>query len=232
MSAVPARVIAILGMHRSGTSCLTGSLQEAGLDLGDCHTWNPYNLKGNRENQAFVDLHDSILAANGGAWDNPPATRIWQPQHRQLARDLLTAHADLPVLGFKDPRALLLLEGWKSLLPDLEYVGIFRHPEAVARSLHNRSRMPREQALVLWYEYNRILHRQHRRLGFPLLCFDEDEALFKAKVDRVIAQLRLQPPAEPQRFYDNELRNYSAAGNGRLPWRLRWLYSRLRRASL
>ena len=69
---LPARVICILGMHRSGTSCLTGSLQEAGLSLGDCHTWNPHNLRGNRENQAFVDLHDDILKANHGAWDAPP----------------------------------------------------------------------------------------------------------------------------------------------------------------
>ena len=64
MTSQPRRVIAILGMHRSGTSCLTGSLQEAGLELGEHHTWNPYNRKGNRENQDFVDLHDAILAAN------------------------------------------------------------------------------------------------------------------------------------------------------------------------
>ena len=38
---MPDRVVCILGMHRSGTSCLTGSLQQAGLFLGDCHTWNP-----------------------------------------------------------------------------------------------------------------------------------------------------------------------------------------------
>ena len=232
MSAQPARVVAILGMHRSGTSCLTGSLQEAGLDLGDCHTWNPYNLKGNRENQAFVDLHDSILAANGGAWDAPPGTCVWRQSHRQVARDLLASHAHLPILGFKDPRALLLLDGWRELLPNLECVGIFRHPDAVALSLHNRSRMPREQALLLWYAYNRILYREQRRQRFPLLCFDEAEAQFTVKVDKVIDILQLQPPAEPQRFYDNELRNYSAAGNGRLPWRLRWLYHRLRRASL
>ena len=61
---LPSRVIAILGMHRSGTSCLTGSLQNSGLFLGECHTWNKHNERGNRENQKFVDLHDAILAAN------------------------------------------------------------------------------------------------------------------------------------------------------------------------
>ena len=45
-SELPARLIAVLGMHRSGTSYLAGSLQEAGLILGDCHTWNKHNEKG------------------------------------------------------------------------------------------------------------------------------------------------------------------------------------------
>ena len=68
----PLEILCVLGMHRSGTSCLTGSLQEAGLYLGDCHTWNPHNLKGNRENQEIVDINDRVLADNGGAWDAPP----------------------------------------------------------------------------------------------------------------------------------------------------------------
>jgi len=32
------QAVLILGMHRSGTSCLAGSLQEAGLYLGEVNT--------------------------------------------------------------------------------------------------------------------------------------------------------------------------------------------------
>ncbi len=71
------RLICILGMHRSGTSCVTGSLQQAGLFLGACHTWSPHNRKGNRENQDFVDLNDDVLATNDGAWDKPPRKLVW-----------------------------------------------------------------------------------------------------------------------------------------------------------
>ena len=121
----PARIIGILGMHRSGTSCLTGSLQEAGLFLGEHHTWNKHNEKGNRENQSIVDLHDEILAANGGAWDSPPQGDVaWSDAHIQRARELLGEYGEEPVFGFKDPRALLALEGWKSLYPSIEFVGI------------------------------------------------------------------------------------------------------------
>jgi hypothetical protein len=228
----PERVIAILGMHRSGTSCLTGSLQEAGLELGDYHTWNPYNRKGNRENQAFVDLHDSLLEANGGSWDNPPGATVWPAAHRERARGLLAEYAGIPALGFKDPRCLLALNGWRELVPDLEEVGIFRHPEAVAASLLNRSQIPREQALALWYCYNRLLYQEHRQRGFPLLCFDDEERVFNQKVDDVVRQLRLQPVAAPTRFYDNALKTHAGRVRSRLPWKVRYLYYRLQRASL
>ena len=74
--APPEQILCVLGMHRSGTSCLTGSLEEAGLHMGDIHTWNPHNLKGNRENQKIVDINDQVLASAGAAWDNPPDTDI------------------------------------------------------------------------------------------------------------------------------------------------------------
>lgn len=232
MSVRPERVIAILGMHRSGTSCLTGSLQEAGLELGEHHTWNPYNLKGNRENQDFVDLHDAVLAANGGAWDRPPSQARWSPAHREQALALLAEYADVPALGFKDPRCLLALEGWHEMLPDLERVGIFRHPEAVAASLLKRSEIPRAQALSLWYTYNRRLLREYQREPFPLLCFDDEEAVFNSRVDDVVRRLRLHPVAAPTRFYDNTLKTHGGKPGARLPWRVRYLYYRLRRISL
>jgi len=43
--------ILILGMHRSGTSCLAGCLEEAGLYLGDVNLKAGFNKKGNRENR-------------------------------------------------------------------------------------------------------------------------------------------------------------------------------------
>lgn len=44
----------VLGMHRSGTRSLAGSLQERGLRLGKVFTSNPYNRKGNREHATAV----------------------------------------------------------------------------------------------------------------------------------------------------------------------------------
>lgn len=214
-------------MHRSGTSCLTGSLQEAGLHLGDCHTWNPYNLKGNRENQDFVDLHDDILAANGGSWDNPPKRVRWSVHDQARALALLAHHEGVEVLGFKDPRTLLVLEGWKRLAHNIEFVGTFRHPVAVAGSLKRRSNMPRDKALSLWYEYNKRLYQEYKRRPFPVVCFDEPEAVFQAKLSGLVEQLGLGRPDNRQQFYDNELKQYDGESAGRLSWKVGRLYRRL-----
>jgi hypothetical protein len=228
----PARVVGILGMHRSGTSCLTGSLQEAGLFLGDCHTWSRHNLKGNRENQSFVDLHDSILAANGGAWDVPPAKVIWSSEHIARAIALLEEHASVPVFGFKDPRTLLVLQGWKQLLPAMEFVGIFRHPNAVATSLEKRSAIAREDALKLWYSYNSVLYQEYKNKPFPLLNFDNEEIVLDEKIFHVVSEMGLDGRSGEEKFYSSELKSTVDPGSLSLPWKVRRLLKKLKKVAL
>lgn len=227
---LPSRVVAILGMHRSGTSCLTGSLQNAGLFLGDCHTWNKHNEKGNRENQKFVDLHDAILAANGGAWDSPPANVVWSEEHFAWARDLLLAHAGEANFGFKDPRGLLVIDGWKRLYPNIEFIGIYRHPNAVAKSLQKRNYRTREEWLNLWYAYNSALYREYKNKPFPILCFDDDEAVLDEKIVRAAGQMGLVARDHGEKFYTSELRHNDGSGEAALPWKIRRLYRKLKKA--
>lgn len=229
---MPARVVAILGMHRSGTSCLTGSMQDSGLFLGDCHTWNKHNEKGNRENQKFVDLHDAILGENGGAWDAPPTKVIWSSEHISRAKDLLAAHAGEPNFGFKDPRALLVLDGWKVLCPNIEFIGIYRHPNAVAKSLEKRSSKSREESLKLWYTYNSILYREFRNSSFPILCFDDEESVLDEKMTQVARKMGFNNSTAEEKFYTAELKHNDASGGLSLPWRVGRLYKKLMKASL
>ena len=228
----PQRIICILGMHRSGTSCLIGSLQNAGIALGDFHTWNPFNKKGNRENQSFVDLHDSILEHNGGAWDQPPATSVWSNENVEAGRTLLKSYADLGLFCFKDPRALLVLDGWKQLYPKMEYIGIFRHPNAVAESLYRRSKTPRDQALGLWYAYNKRLLKEYRSNPFSILCFDDDDEKFHAKLNKALDTLGVSPKESGEKFWDDRLRDSQNADQEKLPWRVSRLYRKLRSISL
>lgn len=208
LPAQSAAPVMVVGMHRSGTSFLTGSLQQAGLELGKHSAWNPHNLKGNRENLEIVAFHDALLAARGCAWDNPPAAPLkWTAQEQLQARQLIADYQGVPRWGFKDPRSLLVVDGWLELIPDLKFVGIFRHPTAVAQSLAARGGMPLEQALKLWKAYNEQLLRLQQEFAFPLLCFDEDEATLHDKLNVVLQQMALDPLTE-ERFFSAELKHH------------------------
>lgn len=225
----PAKIVIVLGMHRSGTSCLTGSLQQAGLDLGEHSAWNPHNLKGNRENAEIMALNESILNANGGKWDAPPKKIHWHPEHISEARRVLAKYANSPAWGFKDPRTLLTLDGWLKLGISPDYIGIFRHPLAVAASLMRRNvdTMDLAQAFALWYTYNKCLLRTYRRKPFPLLCFDWDEHEFHHALTKTLSCIGLQPISDDGKFYTSELVHQSSI-EATLPWKIGRLYKKLR----
>jgi hypothetical protein len=227
----PERVICVLGMHRSGTSCLAGSLEQQGLFLGEVNTKGPFNPRGNRERFDIMDLQGDILEANGGAWDRPPAVVEWQPEHLERARTILAEHAGCPVWGFKDPRTLLTLQGWRQLVPDLQPVGIFRHPLRVAQSLAHRNKLDLDTSLALWRTYNRRLVAVHAEGPFPVVSFDDDAPVVEAKLREAgeLVGLPAAPPGEP--FFTDELRNAGVDG-GPLPSEVEALYAELRALAL
>jgi hypothetical protein len=229
-AARPARVVAILGMHRSGTSALTGSLEQHGLFLGRVSTRNRHNPKGNREAAEVQQLNEDVLRASGGAWHTPPPVVTWNDDHRQRAKNLLSGYAGHDVWGFKDPRTLLTLEGWRALVPDLERVGVFRHPARVAASLERRNGMPAAQALGLWQAYNEILVSELRRQPFPLLCFDEDPEALQHKLLAAAGALGLHEHPAEERFFAPELRHAEPAGM--VPPGAQALYDELRALAL
>ena len=153
--------VAIIGMHRSGTSCLAGCLQDLGLTLGLVNTAAPHNKKGNREDPRLWPVHDAVLARVGAAWDTPPTEPVaWTASEIADLRAVLADYDDLSrPWGFKDPRATVLLDGWFEVLPDLRLVASFRHPTAVAASLHARNGFSDEHAFAAWAGYNRAVLR-------------------------------------------------------------------------
>jgi len=213
--------VCALGMHRSGTSCLAGSLQAAGLLASGVETWSADNLKGNRENQAIRQLNEVLLAFNDAAWDNPPAELSWRPEHAQRRNKLIASfNAAAHIWMFKDPRALLtfpfLEEGFEALGNDVLFVGTFRHPSRVALSLYQRSQMPFEQGIQLWIHYNQKLVALFERSPFPVVCFDLPKEKYKQQLQNAIRQLNDRLPAEyqlcasaAQSFYSEELVNHT-----------------------
>lgn len=165
--------IIILGMHRSGTSCLTGIMQRAGVELGEVFTANPHNKKGNRESAQIMALNDQVLAFNGGSWDEPVMVTKWNNQQRgerdAIISNLTSAAADY--WGFKDPRTLLTLPFWYEAIKP-QFIGTVRHPVSVARSLNKRGHMPIEKGLSLWLYYNQQLLSLVKEHQVPIVNFD------------------------------------------------------------
>ncbi len=221
--------VAILGMHRSGTSCLTGLLGEAGVFLADVSRSNPYNKKGNHERRDIMILHDRVLAASDGSWDSPPDLPVSWPERdiAELER-LISDYAGHPIWAFKDPRSLLLLEGWLQAVPTLKLIGTFRHPQAVAISLNQRSTMPERQCFDLWLTYNSRLLQFHDRYGFDLMNFDLNADQYLATARAAMERLGLDIQDRRFEFYEESLR--TSGGQRRyekLPRELELVYSEL-----
>lgn len=219
---MPPSPILILGMHRSGTSCLAGSLQQRGLFLGEVYESRPYNRKGNRENQQVMDLNDAVLAASGGAWDRPPAQLRWDAAAAS-GRDALVASLQAAAgdgaWGFKDPRSLLTLPFWRERIGDARLVGTFRHPVQVARSLTARDpSMPVAAALDLWLAYNRRLLDLYAQAPFPLVDFDMRPDAYVAVVDALAGDLQLPGHGgAADEFFEEGLRTEATPAQIELP---------------
>lgn len=203
--------IAVIGMHRSGTSCLAGCLEDLGLSLGDVVTSAPHNKKGNRENPRFWPVHDAVLARVGASWDNPPSEPVvWTAQERA---DLKAVLADYDALsrpwGFKDPRATVLLDGWLEVLPDLRLIGSIRHPLAVAGSLTARNGYEQARGLAIWATYNHALLRWREQVTFDVIDYDAPD--YEPRVRRSAARLGLDA-SRPMPFREAELNHQKAQG--------------------
>ncbi|MEM9273501.1 MAG: tetratricopeptide repeat protein [Cyanobacteria bacterium P01_F01_bin.143] len=204
-------VIAILGMHRSGTSCLAGSLQAAGLFSGKVKDRSVANSKGNRENIEIMALNDAVLKSTDGSWDKPSLEIKWS-QHHSEQRDAIAANyfSQSPVWMFKDPRTLLTLQFWQEGINNLEFIGTFRHPLKVAMSLYQRTpnSITLRQGIKLWCHYNSLLLQEWQKSPFPLLCFDLPGEQYFEQLEQVIAKLGKYAHlsvSEAKKFYESKL---------------------------
>lgn len=220
------RVLGVLGMHRSGTSCLMGALEQAGVSVGTVTRKSVGNPHGNREIVAVWSLHEQLLKANGGNWRDPPQAIIWRARDKAARDEIVRLNSKgHQFWGFKDPRLVFTLDGWLEAYPQMELVGAFRHPLAVAASLANRDGMRRSEGIRIWRCYNERLLRIYSERGpFPLIPFDVPEEEYAGRVNGLLARLGLQPV---QGFFDVEARHHVFDSDSALPAECRELYARL-----
>jgi glycosyltransferase involved in cell wall biosynthesis len=144
--------IFILGLHRSGTSMLTGVLNICGVFLGKQDSmYGPdiNNPKGYFENRKVIAINEMILDHYGLAWDSLEGLpRNWQNSlfSKWLGSITMTIlnreFHDIQVWGVKDPRICLTLKFWERLFPDMKIVMVERDINEVIHSLDKRQSSP------------------------------------------------------------------------------------------
>ncbi len=156
--------VLVMGMHRSGTSALTGALGATGLQLyrpDDRVEWAESNPE-HWESLSLTLYDEDLLVRFDGSWDAPPTLPSgWEhgsevPALADATRVIESAYPKSGPSLWKDPRLCLLLPFWRNVLaPPLAAVFVWRSPIAVARSLLHRDQLPVSDGLALWDRYNR-----------------------------------------------------------------------------
>ena len=202
--------VAIVGMHRSGTSMVAKLLHLAGLHLGaDADLMPPAaeNPEGFYEHLGFVRLNDEVLNAAGAGWDCPPPPHVdwgdgaFEP-FRERARVLAQPMLPAPAWGWKDPRTSLTIPFWRSALGPLRVLVVVRNPLEVVTSLHRRNGFSLALGLTLWQIYaERILadSSPDARLMTHYDAYFLDPA---REIDRVLAWLGMDVAAENPALHD------------------------------
>uniref|UniRef100_A0ACD5GVA3 Sulfotransferase family protein n=1 Tax=Desertifilum tharense IPPAS B-1220 TaxID=1781255 RepID=A0ACD5GVA3_9CYAN len=152
----------LIGMHRSGTSLTASLLQDIGVDLGDRLVGEDVgNEKGHFEDLDFVEFHKNVLRSQSLdldgltlADDIPVLDR-----YRETAQALIEENLKHRLWGWKDPRTTLFLDFWHSLLPQANFILVYRSPWEVVDSLYRRGsdeliEAYPERAVEFWMHYN------------------------------------------------------------------------------
>jgi hypothetical protein len=218
--------VLVVGMHRSGTSALSGVLNLLGVDLPrDLHPADEHNERGYFEGQVYIDFHERVLARIGWPSDDPlPLGDGWlrspvaAAATEELADLLEHEFAGRPYVLFKDPRMCRLLPVWRRALADLGRPAVallpFRHPLEVVSSLARKAETPRPHGLMLWLTYVVAAERATRGMPRAFLDYDSLMASWRDAAGRLGETLGLVWPraaerAAPEidRFLAQELRH-------------------------
>ena len=176
------RCLFVLGMHRSGTSALTGLLQLLGVDLGsDLMAPQADNEKGFFENNKVVKLNERILAALGSDWDDlrPLPAGWWEREDIRAFQDemagVLTGEfGQAGLFAIKDPRLCRLMPIWTGVLDRLglpfSSIIMMRNPAEINLSLEKRDGFSRLKSSLLWAQH--VLSAERYSRDHPRVFID------------------------------------------------------------
>jgi hypothetical protein len=200
------KALLVLGMHRSGTSALTGLLVQLGAhgpkSLMPPNSDNPL---GYWESAAFFEFHERLLRAAGSSWDawtpldaeffdSSAAAGIADECQRLLEQEFGSGS----LFVVKDPRICRFVPFWLRSLEaaHIEAVAILtlRAPADVASSLMAREGLDREQSLLIWLRHVLDAEFETRRIRRSVVRYRDVLENWKAVKDRISDDTGIQWP--------------------------------------
>lgn len=196
--------VIVLGMHRSGTSVLAGTLRLLGICIGDSlmPAHEDINPKGFWEHAGVVDLHDRLLASIGSSWNDERALpeRWWllpriNEFRRELSRMLRREFSNVELWAIKDPRMCRLMPLWGEVLKEIgckpRVIIILRDPREVAQSLAARDGMAEERSALLWLRYMLDAERSTRNYPRAIVTFEDFLGNWRGAIGKIEDALEL-----------------------------------------
>jgi hypothetical protein len=223
------QAVLVLGMHRSGTSALSGTLARLGVQAPKTLMVPARdNPRGYWESTALMGFHDEVLASAGTAWSdwdrfNPEwmKSAVAEDFIARLPGILEQEYGDARLLLVKDPRICRLLPLWLRVLSDLDItpkvVLPVRHPLEVARSLEIRNEFGRQRSYLTWLRH--MLDAEYHSRGSKRVVIGYADMLvdWRRQVERMSAELGIKWPkwsssveADIDGFLTTELRHHVA----------------------
>jgi len=222
------KCILILGMHRSGTSAITGVLKIMGIGLGaEMMEPLPENPKGYFENVTAYNINEKILHSLSSAWDDLLFQKIkWLKSDKlakyqeKIVKMINSEFSKDKIFCIKDPRLCNLLPIWHDALTwvdiDLSCILVLRHPLEVAESLRAREGFSIEKGVLLWIMYMFNAESYSRALRRAVVLYDDvlkDAKIFTERVssclDTTFPKSWSNVHQEIKEFLDRNLKHHN-----------------------
>ncbi len=183
------RIIAVIGVQRSGTSAITKGLQVLGVNLGGFYGQDvvgPDNEKGYFEDLEISLADVSMLNSIGYTWDNP-VLPVFDDNVEQVLSAFYPIAANIVqrrfestnLFGFKDPLIARLLPLWNEIFKDVgaevSYIIACRNPLSVAKSMEKRDGFDIVKGCYIWL--GAVTASLMHSAGYNRIVVDYDELM-------------------------------------------------------
>ena len=208
------RIIAVIGVQRSGTSAIIKGLEVLGISLGDFYgegVAGPDNEKGYFEDLEISALDIGMLNSIGYTWNNPVPptfdydTKMVLSAFEPAALSIIGKRLEhTGLFGLKDPNITRLLPFWNGVFRELDvevsYIIACRNPLSTAKSLQKRDGFDIIYGCYIWLGI--VTAALINSAGHNRIVVDYDELMKdpEKQLRRTAAHLNLKFDAESSGF--------------------------------